>query len=231
MQKVSEPEKEASEAQIIGKITHSAILETDFSGFVVKPDGMNFTTKEGKAWRASQTKQIINQEYASNIASMATSVRNHPLASRILFTEKGHNEVSCWSRHITTELILKGRADRITTDNQGLTTVVDLKTCGYGEASPQLFSKAIFNWKYHSQAAWYMDLFGASFFVFVVVEKEAPWAVACYNLDSKSIQIGRELNEHRLGTIKACQMTGVWPAYSEALNQINIPEWAQRGIK
>jgi len=228
LQKITAPPEEPSDAQIIGTITHSAILENDFSGFVIKPEGMTFTTKESKAWRDSQTKQIIKQDEASNISGMATAVKNHPLASRILFSEKGNNEVSCWKIHPTTGLLIKGRADRVTTDNQERTTIVDVKTCGRGEASPGEFSRDLFKWKYHSQAAWYLDLFGASYFVFVVVEKEAPFAVACYNLDGPSLQLGRELNERRLAKIKECAESGKWPAYSEALNQINIPDWAIR---
>ena len=107
-------------------------------------------------------------------------------------------------------------------------TIVDVKTCGRGEASREQFSRDLSKWKYHSQADWYLNLFGATYFVFVVVEKEAPFAVACYNLGTPSLQLGRELNERRLAKIKECAESGKWPAYSEELNQIDIPEYQLR---
>ncbi len=228
LQKITAAEDDPTPAQVTGKITHSAILESDFSGFVVRPKDMSFTTKEGKAWRDAQTKHIIDQETASDIAGMVTAVKNHPLADIILYKTDGNNEVSCWGKHRFTELVIKGRADRVTMDAKDQMTIVDVKTCGRGEASPESFSRDLFKYKYHSQASWYLDLFGASFFVFIVVEKEAPYAVACYNLDGPSIALGRELNDRRLAKIHECATSGKWPAYPEELRTINIPDWAIR---
>ncbi len=228
LQKITATDDEPTDAQIIGKVTHSAILESDFSGFVVRPKDVDFRNKEGKAWRDAQTKHIIDQETAGNIAGMVTAVKNHQMANAILYTGNGNNEVSCWGKHRFTELLIKGRADRVTMDAKDAMTLVDVKTVGRGEASPEAFSRDLFKWKYHSQAAWYLDLFGASFFVFIVVEKEAPYAVACYNLDGPSIALGRELNDRRLAKIHECATAGKWPAYPEELRTINIPDWAIR---
>ena len=124
--------------------------------------------------------------------------------------------------------MLKGRADRLTTDAKGNTCVVDLKTCQRGEASLDLFAKQIFNWKYHQQAAHYLNVFDASFFIFVAVEKEAPFAVSCYNLDIESLNLGQAENEKSLALVRQCTDSGIWPAYSADLTQINIPQWAIR---
>jgi exodeoxyribonuclease VIII len=226
LQKISAPPEEPSDAQVIGTITHSAILENDFSGFVVKPRDMTFTTKEGKAWRDAQTKQIITQDVASNIAGMVTAVKNHPLASRILFSEKGNNEVSCWATHKPTGLLIKGRADRVTMDAQDRTVIVDVKTTDRGGASPAEFSRSILKWSYASQASFYCDLFGSTYFVFCVVEKEPPFAVNCFSLAPEAIQYGRNKYEKWLAKIKECAESGKWPAYSDDLQTISIPEWA-----
>lgn len=228
LQKVTSPPEEPSDAQVIGTITHSAVLESDFSGFVVKPKDMSFATKEGKAWRDSQSKPIITQEIASNIAGMVTSVKNHPMASRMLYQSKGNNEVSCWGRHKWSELLIKGRADRVAEDSDTKTVVIDLKTLERGYGAREAFRREILKWKYHSQAAWYVDLFGASTFCFVVVEKEAPFAVACYFLDPVSLKLGRELNDRRLAKIRECAETGKWPAYDDGLTEISIPDYALR---
>lgn len=226
LQKISEPPEEPTDAQIMGTITHSAILENDFSGFVVKPEGMTFTTKEGKAWRDSQTKQIINREEASNIAGMVTAIKNHPLAARILFATRGNNEVSCWATHKPTGLLTKGRADRITMDAQDRTVIIDVKTTDRGGASPAEFSRSILKWSYASQAAFYCDLFGSTYFVFCVVEKSAPFAVNCFSLAPEAIEYGRRKYQGWLAKIKACAESGKWDAYGEELTTISIPDWA-----
>lgn len=224
---ISEDAKEPTPAQIIGSITHSAVLEQKADGFVVRPEGMKFTTKEGMAWKAAQTLPIIDSETHANIYGMTLAVQNHPMARKILYGT-GKNEVSVWKRHEPTGLLLKGRADRLTVDGQNLTVVADLKTCERGGAKEAEFSKSIWNWGYALQAAFYVDLFGASYFVFVVVEKEPPHAVACYNLDAQSLAIGRREYEGYLQTIKSCTDSGVWPAYSDDLRQIALPDWVTR---
>ncbi len=226
LQKITAAEDDPTDAQIIGKLTHSAILESDFSGFVVRPKDMDFRGKEGKAWRDAQTKHIIDQETASDIAGMVTAVKNHALANRMLYTTVGHHEVSCWGKHAGTGLLVKGRADRITEDSQNKTVIIDLKTTDRGGASSAEFSRSILKWSYASQAAFYCDLFGASYFCFVVVEKLAPYAVNCFSLAPEAIEFGRKKYDRWLAKIKECAETGKWPAYGEELTTVSIPEWA-----
>ncbi len=134
LQLLTADKKEPTPAQVIGTIFHSAVLEQKFSEFVIRPAGMIFTTKEGKDWRDKQTKPIIDQETACNINGMVASVRNHPLASTVLYGN-GNSEVSAWKKDIYTELVVKGRADRITMDKENKMVIADLKTCGRGEAA------------------------------------------------------------------------------------------------
>ena len=58
--------REETPAMRLGTLTHRAILEPDSmqSAFAVRPDGLSFTTKEGKAWRDAQKAPIITQEEA-----------------------------------------------------------------------------------------------------------------------------------------------------------------------
>lgn len=225
---INEPPKPPTDAQKIGTATHSAVLENDWSGVVVRPEGMDFRTSEGGKWKKAQTRPIIDREDEKNIWGMSTALKNHPMASRILFGPGGRNEVCAWKVHERTGLLLKGRADRVTQDGQQKTVVVDLKTAQRGDASPQAFSREINNWKYHLQSQFYTQLFEASFFVFVAVEKAPPYAVACYCIDQESLQKAHEEIERHLAKVKECQEKGVWPAYSDDLMTIGIPEYAKR---
>ena len=226
LQATTAAEEEPTDAQVIGTILHSAILESDFSGFVVKPKDMTFQTKEGKAWRDAQTKQIITQDVAKNIAGAVVSVKNHELASGILYRSKGNNEVSCWKIHAATGLLIKGRADRVATDNQERTIIADVKSVERGHATPGAFAREIKKWSYHTQSDWYLELFGATHFVFIVVEKEAPFDVLCRYIGPKSLRKARELNERRLAKIKECAESGKWPGVSDQLQEIEMPDWA-----
>src|SRR5688572_8382434 len=53
--------KEATPSQRIGTLTHALLLQPDTmaGAFHVRPADMNFTTKEGKAWRAAHSDKPI----------------------------------------------------------------------------------------------------------------------------------------------------------------------------
>jgi len=158
---------------------------------------------------------------------MIASVKNHAMASRILFGE-GNNEVSGWANHKDTGLLIKGRADRLAMDAKQNTVCVDLKTTDRGGASEAEFSKSIFSWGYDVQCAFYMDLFQCSYFVFVCVEKLPPYAVNCFSMDLESVAIGRRKYESYLAKIKHCDETNSWPCYGDDLKTINLPAWAMK---
>ena len=225
--KVQAPPDDPTPAQITGTICHSAVLENDFTGFVVKPSDYDGRTKEGKVWLANQTKLPIDRETASNIAGMVASVRRHPMAGKILYGD-GKNEVCCWKVHAATGILLKGRADRVATDSQNKTVVIDLKTTGEGDGKKENFSREISKWGYDIQAAFYMDLFDASYFCFVCVEKVAPFAVSCYSLSPASIAVGRRKYESYLAEINKCVAANSWPAYGDDLDTIDLPDYVMR---
>lgn len=217
------PPEPPTDAQIIGTLTHRAVLEKDFSGYVVRPEGMKFTTKEGKEWRAANPGVVVDYD----IRLISNAVWNHDEARAIL-SAQGSNEVSCWKEDDETGLLLKGRADRVTTDAQGYTVVADLKTCGRGEGDIESFSKSIFSWGYHHQAFFYQKLlFEASFFVYIVVEKEPPFAVACYSLDAESLELGGRDVRRWLNQVAECKTSGVWPGYAMGIRPIGVPKWVK----
>ena len=65
-------------------------------------------------------------------------------------------------------------------------------------------------------------------FVFLAVEKMPPYAVTAIQLDMASLGKGREEYRRLLNKYKECQETNSWPAYSNKLEIITIPEWALR---
>lgn len=213
-----------SPAQVFGRAFHAFALEGR-TAYVTRPDGMVFTTKDGKSWRKAQTLPILTQEESDAIGSMRVALDNHPVANSVL-RSGGNAEVSAFKRDAATGLLLKGRADYLTRDLNDLTTIVDLKTCGFGDASETVFAREIAKWKYHQQAAFYLDLFGASFFLFIAVEKVAPFAVNCFRLDEESLAKGRAANAAALASIAAAEASGEWSAYPHGLHTLTLPKRA-----
>ena len=215
--------QESTAAQILGTCIHTATLQPELldSTCVVRPEGMTFQTKEGKAWRDSQTAMILTAEDYTTVQECAKSIRAHKSAAAILKGAKV--EVAVFAIHEETGLLRKARLDIVATDANNNTTVADIKTCD--DASPEGFALAIGKWDYVSQASYYTDIIGASFFCFIAVEKTPPYACAVYCVDADSIQIGRDRNNECLRKIAQAYKNGSFPAYSDGIEMISAPRW------
>ena len=89
------------------------------------------------------------------------------------------------------------------------------------------------NFKYHWQAAFYTDLITASGdwgpvenFLFVVVEKEPPYAVAIYECDDQLMETGRRQYREALEHFKECQEKDEWPGFDKQISSLSLPRWA-----
>ena len=224
---LTEPRKETP-ALTLGSAAHAFILEheTFFERYAVAPDGIDRRTKDGKAaWAEFETqsagKTVIKAEDLQQVERMAYSVWSHPSAHELL--SEGVAEVSAFGNLWCVDV--KCRPDWLRNDD----IVVDLKTTD--DASPGAFPSSVAKWRYHVQSAWYQDILSlvgikVSAFVFVAVEKNPPFAVGVYLLDDASIEAGREAYQRNLSTYKTCIETGQWPAYSPAIETIQLPRWA-----
>ncbi len=244
LQAKTAPSKPPTPAQRMGTVVHSVTLENDHSGYIITPATFPYTKKgvttispwNGRAtyckeWKADQEEKgllVLSGEDRDNLNGMAAALKNHPMANSILYGPGGRNEVCCFKKHTWTELILKGRADRLTMDGDNKTVVVDVKKTTRGCAKKDVFAGEINWYKYHMQSSFYQDLFEASYFVFVVVEEEPPHAVACYSVDKETLQIGRDLNDKYLAKVRECRDSGIWPCYSEGLETIALSDWAKK---
>lgn len=241
---VTGPPKKPTKDQITGTLLHGLVLQKKELWVVVPEDAPNKPTKKQlsaakpspatveaimwwKQFRArNEGKEFIDQEFANELYRMRDSIMRHPEAAEMLGRSTGF-EVAAFKKH-STGLLIKGLADCLCTDDNEMTVVPDIKTTQEGGASMFEFRNSIVNWGYYRQAAFYLDLFGASFFLFIAVEKEPPYAVACYLADHDMIVQGRRENERDLARIAECEKTGVWPAYPSGIHSIGLPEWKKK---
>jgi exodeoxyribonuclease VIII len=222
--------EEETEAMRFGSILHRAILEPDTfrEGFYVRPDEMKFTTKDGKAWRDLHTdRPILTTPELQQIEKMALAVNSHPFAKRLLAGAMREQSIFVEDNQGT---LRKSRLDALTKGN----VVPDLKSCE--SAALDTFERSISRYRYHVQAAYYLDncnLAGiekVSFF-FICVEKSPPYAVRCLQLMPEVIEYGRILYQRDLQVYRNCLETGHWPGWSDGFEECGLPKFEMRALE
>ncbi len=224
-------EDEETDALAFGKAFHCAILEPGRFAvdYVVEPAFGDCRKKEPKAardaWREENKGRIwLANDDAAACDGMAASLRRHPVASKLL--SGGRSEVTARWRDAETGIDCKARGDYY---HEGQRILVDLKSAT--DASMETFAKSAANFGYHRQCAFYTDGFGAAgapvdLFVFVVVEKVAPFAIATYVLTPDDVAKGRTSIRRSLETLATCLDTGTYGAYPAETQVLALPSWA-----
>ena len=210
-------------AMTFGSLVHCAVLEPDEleKRYDVCPPR---NTKAGKERAIEMREQGIEPVTASDMRmahAMARAVKRHPLAGELL--QEGKAEQSFWWDDLDTGLRCKCRPDWLKDDG----VIVDLKTTN--DASPQGFAKSVATFRYHVGAAHYLNGIKAHRFVFIAVEKEAPYAVAVYELDENAMVEGQRLTARDLRRIVNCRQQESWPGYGDGLTMLSLPTWAFYG--
>lgn len=210
-----------SAAMLDGIIDHAAILETErfFEDFIVCPPRNTKLGKERAAEIEKAGKTPITAAQAHNAGEIILRIGDNEIVSELLST--GEPEVSIFDKDQETGLEIKGRLDWLTGDG----VIVDVKTVGEGKAGPHDFAKQIANFKYHMQAAHYMELAGAERFIFVAVERSYPYGVGVYELDAPALAEGAALRRKALRLIADCEQNGVWPGYTPEIKTLSLPSW------
>lgn len=192
------------------------------------PKATKLYRDQRNAWMdANADKSVVTRDEYDQIVRMGRALRDHGSA-RQLFSRNGADECTVvWSDE-DTGARCKGRFDSMIEDEWP--TIPDLKSTM--DASPWGFSGDCAKWGYHIRGAFYIDgvaaFTSAPNLVFAAVEKDRPHAVGVYQLGERSIAVGRRIYKQLLkGYVKA-QETGEWPAYSDQVEELEVPKWAWR---
>jgi hypothetical protein len=104
----------------------------------------------------------------------------------------------------------------------------DIKTTGAGEATAAGMLKSIRSYKYALQAYWYRLVYELATgkrplgFRFLFVEKEPPFACAVCEIGPELMSWAIADFEKAVNLYKECTASGVWPAYTEEIQVIDI---------
>lgn len=215
-----------SEALLFGRAVHAAIFEPAkyAESFRVGP----CDDKRSPAWKvfAESGGQLLRASQGEAIEAMATAVRAHKAAAKLIELP-GHCEVSMLWRDKETGLECKGRVDRL----PHAPILLDYKTTA--SADKDAFAASVWEYGYDMQAAYYVDGYAAATgekprpFVFIAQEKEPPYAVAVWDA-ADWLSMGRERYGAQLKVISECRKSGVWPGYSDRVENLTVPAWVYR---
>ena len=216
---------ETTPAMKLGQIIHRAILEPDALEVAVKPEGLNLATKEGREWKAAQSKTIITQDEYETIKGMRDAVRLHPAVKRVLANAK--TEVSLFANG-EDGVLRKARIDALPESGN---VIVDVKSCQ--SAAPEAMSKSMAAYRYDVQAAYYLDIckllgIEKSEFLLVCVEKTPPYAVAVYAVCQDAVAWGRKQYQSDLALLRHCEAEDSWPSFTQDITTLALPAWAQK---
>jgi hypothetical protein len=217
-------------AMAFGSLVHTLILEphTFNERYAISPD-VNRTTKEGKAayaafMEANECKEFISCKDFATATAMLYSAKNNPIITDLL-------DLSEKEAMHTFEILgvqCKMKADAINVIDG---CIIDVKTCT--DASPDGFGRDAYNLGYLLQAAFYLDGYYLATgkdlkrFIFIAMEKTAPFNVAVYEMDREQIELGRQQYLAALQTYKNCLAANKWHAYGDTIQPLQLPNWAK----
>ncbi len=226
--------KRESDAMNFGTALHAAILEPQRfkSQYVVEPECMpngeeiNRRIKAHRDFIALFRREtentggkVVTPSEFDSIIGMLTACASNPMVCELLHG----GEQECVAQAKWNGMLIKGQADHFGEHPQLGRIVVDVKTTQ--DASPGAFSRAIHNYHYDLQSGVYSKLFSADAFIFIAIEKQAPYSVGVYRADDSIIGRGQEQAEQLINRIKECEATGEYPSYTAGLDNIMLPAW------
>lgn len=119
----------------------------------------------------------------------------------------------------------------------GHEVIVDLKSAQ--SASFEDFSRVSARYGYHIQAALYRSIYSKAVgrsrppFIHAVIENEAPYDCAFYELDQAAIEAGEKRVRRALRIWKLCEESGKWPGIGwewptreYTIESLSLPKWA-----
>lgn len=238
------PERKAGRPQMIGTAIHAAALEPDKfdAEYVVAEEFIARNAKGFKAWASEQRRHILMPAEYGDVIGMRKSLHAHPIAGNLL-ADAQEFEYSAYAEDPETGILCRVRLDLLTQSGW----IVDLKKCQ--DASPEGAAKAIANYGYYHQAAFYLDVWTMATggdapmgFAFIFVEEQYPHAVGVYvlsdghdeagNYDPLRDDIGRGRKEYRrnLSIYAHCERNDYWPGYAPRAVELELPYWQRRKI-
>lgn len=229
---------EPTRAMRLGSAMHRALLEPNrFQELYVRlPDDYKTSdSQKAEKWVAENApgKLALSANEFQETGLLIESLWSNRDAAILL---KGAKEQSVFWNYQQAQtggvVPCRARIDVANTDG----FLVDVKKCR--DASPRGFERAMGEYRYHVQAAWYRygwrEASGEHAprdFVFVAVEAQAPYAVGVYEVDVASMEYAGAEIAKNVNTYAHALKTNQWQGYTGQDRQfVSLPTWYQGGV-
>ncbi len=225
---------EPTPAMIFGRIAHHVLLTPKALPFwVVKPEGLNLNSVEGKAWKQANAGRVrIDLATMGEIINICAKLNADETVKLALTGAKREVSWFAYYKAGKSKVRRKGRIDVVPKGP----ALIDFKFVE--DARQPAFDRFVKDQKHHIQAAYYLDGYNAlmpgdqkSAFVFIAVEKTPPYHVQFYELDTADIEDGRTEYRRLLATYIECRKTDTWPEHSEqypeGVRKLKLRRWGK----
>lgn len=225
-----------SEDFVLGRALHAWVLERNTFNheFAICPQVDRRTTEGKRVYAdfvsASENKTVLTTAQAEIVEAMGKGVMAN--ADAYLFTHllAGQSEVSAFAN--IDGVKAKARFDRIV-HLDGEDVIVDVKTTR-DRATREEFENSIWRYGYGVQANLYLQMARAvglnpRHFVFVVVEKKAPYLTAVYRMSDTVVEMFATRVQEAVNLYKRYLATP--EAGYDGITEIGVPSWALRKLE
>ena len=219
----------------IGSAIHCRVLEGEDefnSRFLLKPEGISYTTKEGKEWKAqNKGKTILAKQDYDNVLGMSESLFELDWFNPNQTDYRKYNELSIYWE--VDGIPCKGRLDRLVDLGDRL-LVLDLKSTDSIDFHSFL-KKVVGGMNYIFQAAWYAEAASLAYnkpadFIFIGIERTAPYAKSIFQVSSDMMLEGTAQIKTARRLLKKCLDTKSWPGPEVSYNIMELPSWYRSSV-
>lgn len=225
--------KEPTKQMKFGTLVHKAVLEGNsfLRNYIIVPDFGDMRTKQAqekkRAWLLDlpQGAVTVTESEYEQIYGICDAILRHSDACRLL--KGGVSEITGYYQDPLTNIQCRVRPDFLHFD---LKALVDLKTtrnCSYRD-----FSKSIWQYRYDFQMAMYCEAvriitgIQIEYPAIIAVEKEPPFEVAAYVLDTGAMEKGLHDYRKSIEKLKQCLEKNEWQREQMSLQNMSLPIWA-----
>jgi hypothetical protein len=212
-----------------GTALHVGILEPDRFDAAVKRGPSD---RRGNKWKEALAEfpsalVLPDHEYDAVVQARDTALSDPTL--RALASREGVSEATGLWIDPNTGLLCRMRTDRYV---PSLALMADVKTTA--DAGEDAFRRVAEHMLYDLHDAMYSEGWGhagggeVEDFIFVVVERDPPYAHAIYQFDEPERNRGRQIMRKALARYAECLAAGSWPGHPAGVVRLKYKDWVHQ---
>lgn len=224
--------KKETDVMRLGSAIHTKLLQPELYDIEIAVcPKINKRTKAGQEEYAefleyAKDRIVISFEQNDLVNEIETAALSNEAVKKLLYSEDRLIEETYFWKDRKTGIDCRCRPDLVT-----FKAGFDIKTTA--DASPEKFTRQIIDLGYDMQAAFYLDGLKANGinrenFAFIAIEKEPPYNIEIYMLDSEFLEYGRKRYEKALQKFIECTSMDEFYSYTaDSVNVLKLPKWAK----